>query len=36
MFVSLIPCLLFQILWDAEIKMADLTTLKYLNCSLHG
>ena len=26
----------YRILWDAEIKMADLTTLKYLSCSLHG
>ena len=29
-------CLLYRILWDAEIKKADLTTLKYLSCSLHG
>ena len=36
MFVSLIACLLYQILSDAEIKMADLRTLKYLSSSLYG
>ena len=29
-------CLLYRIFCDAEIKMADLTTFKYLSCSLHG
>ena len=29
-------CQLYLIFCDAEIKMADLMTLKYLSCSLHG
>ena len=29
-------CLLYRIFCDAEIRMADLMTLKYLSCNLHG
>ena len=29
-------CRLYRIICYGEIKMADLTTLKYLSCSLHG